>query len=177
MEEDTKILICVVVGVGFISGNILLEKNNMAIQLAVGQSMNSEENHLFNIEWLPEISSLPPWNLHLIKISNYEEVKEGDIIMFVSQYTNREGERILVTHRVVSKHITFLITKGDNNLWEDPLVYEEDVLAEVVRFPESLVIASGIEVPCIRLDALFVIGIIIFLTILISNKIIRKIYG
>lgn len=62
----------------------------------------------------------------IVKQATYDEVQEGDIIMF-------EINDKMITHRIVNKTEEGITTKGDNNNTEDAyLLTDENVKAKVV---------------------------------------------
>lgn len=74
------------------------------------------------------------------RVNEIDAIKEGDVITFIS--TNVDSFDRIMTHRVVGittglKNKTCLITKGDNNPWEDSAcVSEKNVVGKVIyRIP------------------------------------------
>lgn len=149
--------------------------NNYSIQFAYGESMNKGEMHLFNCEKLPVIPTLPPFNIHLINY-NIDNLQVGDVIMFLSEYRDSAGNRIIVTHRIIEIHGDLIITKGDNNLSIDPQVKEIDVIARVVCFPKGIIEVGGIEIPALRIEVLAFVLLILLLYNPINKRVHEKIY-
>ena len=73
--------------------------------------------------------SIDKWDLVLIRKTN--EYKIGETITFL-----REGEKVPTTHRIIDFDYTSgekaYITKGDANDSRDKVVYEEEIVGEVV---------------------------------------------
>lgn len=83
---------------------------------------------IYNIETTSMEPNYPPGTLIYVKKTDFNQIKNGDIITYV----NERGST--VTHRVVSVNQSekSVKTKGDANQFEDVIpVYEENIVGKV----------------------------------------------
>lgn len=67
-----------------------------------------------------------PGDLIAVKHKNKTDIKLGDVI------TYRDGDGVVITHRIIEETEEGYITKGDNNNVEDSyVVKDEDIIGEV----------------------------------------------
>jgi signal peptidase I len=115
------VVLVVIIVVGGWTGLVILMGNTSPIMVVEGNSMHSY---------------LEDGDLVLVKSVSAHELRDGDVIVFYSPYYNKN-----IVHRI--KEIVYddkdnpagFVTKGDNNLVQDPgITQPEDVNGKVVGF-------------------------------------------
>ena len=71
-----------------------------------------------------------------VKIIKYQNIKIGDIIAY---YLENNSECKIIVHRVIFLRTKYVLTKGDNNKYIDPLrVPYENILGKVELMDKSI---------------------------------------
>ena len=93
---------------------------------------NPEDAYLFGYKPVLILTGSMEPTMHvngvvIVEKSTYDDVKEGDIIMY------KVNDK-MITHRIIEKSSEGITTKGDNNQTEDAyLLKEENIQAKVVK--------------------------------------------
>lgn len=93
---------------------------------------NPEDAYLFGYKPVLILTGSMEPTMHvngvvIVEKTTYEDVKEGDIIMY------KVNDK-MITHRIIEKSSEGITTKGDNNQTEDAyLLTEENIQAKVVK--------------------------------------------
>lgn len=100
--------------------------------------------------------------------TDFDDVNVDDIIIY------RNSKDIYVVHRVIEKNDSFLITKGDNNLYEDENIYPDMVYGKYITTVGILsIFSNGINKGLVFFLLMFVLVIMIVMqivSIVVKNK-------
>lgn len=91
-------------------------------------NVNNRPPRIFGISvsYVPTNSMEPeimPGDYVIYKSAGYDDVKEGDIIVYFNNVENK-----YIIHRIVEKNDTFMLVKGDNNIGIDNFKVTKDNL-------------------------------------------------
>lgn len=101
---------------------------------AAPHGFNMNKGHLLGYKLVPgRGGSMEPTfenklNIMVVKMIDYDEIEQEDIINFDIPITNDNGKVVkhTVVHRVIDEEVNGLITKGDGNAHIDYWVVQED---------------------------------------------------
>jgi signal peptidase I len=104
--------------------------------------LNKHNTEIFSIIGNSMLPTLPPSTSVMVdKDVSFEEIKEGDIIVYKSNYNSHSSKLTpYVIHRVYSKRGDKIICKGDNNsVIDKECITSSNLVGKAITINQSLV--------------------------------------